>query len=459
MSFLPRRNPRALAVVLAVQLSTSAAWAQSSPGQTPPAATETPPPPAEAAPADTPSDAPALSAEEMAEIEKALGSDASTRARPSGDTSPVSPTATNDSGVTPLRLPNAITGGTSFLNLSFILDLAVAAFSSKEPLQGGAHDPTQNGFNLQQLELSIGSVVDPYFRFDSNIVFSQFGVEIEEAYVTTLDLPANLQVRAGQFLTRFGRLNSTHPHAWDFVDQPFVMSRVFGAEGNRGLGVEGSWLTPLPWYVEVIGSATDAKGEATARSFFGSSNERVLSPLDFQLTGAVKQFFPLSDDLSLLWGLSAATGPNPTGYRNHTSVYGTDVYLKFRPITEASAQQLVLQAEVLYRRRQAPEDLLSDWGGYAQTVWRFSNRWATGVRYEFGTPAKTQEGRVANDPLDPEWIADRQRITAAVTFWPTEFSRLRLQAATDRVGWRATPDYSAFLALEVVTGAHGAHAF
>ncbi|MCY1034682.1 zinc-regulated TonB-dependent outer membrane receptor [Corallococcus sp. BB11-1] len=456
--------------MLAVQLSASTAWAQSSPGPTPspsPAAPgDSPPADAQApagaqpqAPADAQSDVPALSAEEMAEIEKALGVDASTRARPSGDTSPASPTATNDSGVTPLRLPAAITGGTSFLNLSFILDMAVAAFSSKEPLQGGAHDPTQNGFNLQQLELSIGSVVDPYFRFDSNIVFSQFGVEIEEAYATTLDLPANLQVRAGQFLTRFGRINATHPHAWDFVDQPFVMSRVFGGEGNRGLGMEGSWLAPLPWYVEVIGSVTDAKGEATARSFFGASNERVLSPLDLQLTGAVKQFFPLSDDLSLLWGLSTATGPNPTGYRNHTSIYGTDVYLKFRPITEASAQQLVLQAEVLYRRRQAPGDLLSDWGGYAQTVWRFSNRWATGVRYEFGTAAKTQEGRVANDPLDPEWIADRQRITASLTFWPTEFSRLRLQAATDRVGWRATPDYSAFVALEVVTGAHGAHAF
>ena len=56
-------------------------------------------------------------------------------------------------------------------------------------------------------------MVDPYFRFDSNLVFSQFGVEIEEAYATTLDLPANLQVRAGQFLTRFGRINATHPHA------------------------------------------------------------------------------------------------------------------------------------------------------------------------------------------------------------------------------------------------------
>ncbi|MBU8896881.1 zinc-regulated TonB-dependent outer membrane receptor [Corallococcus sp. M34] len=452
MSFPSRQVPGVLlGIALALGLCGSAARAQQS--QSSPPSDNSPPP-------GSSTESPPLSPEDMAEIESAVGKDTSASKPPaSSGASPASPTATDDSGVTPLKLPAALSGGNNLLDLSFILDIAAAGFSSKEPLQGGGHDPTSNGFNLQQLELSIGSVVDPYFRFDSNLVFSQFGVEIEEAYVTTLDLPANLQLRAGQFLTRFGRINATHPHTWDFVDQPFVISRDFGGEGNRGLGVEASWLTPLPWYVEVVGSSTDAKGEGTARSFFGAANERVLSPWDLQYTGAIKQFFPLSDDLSLLWGLSTATGPNPTGYRNHTSIYGTDVYLKFRPIRAESSQQLVFQAEVLYRRRQVPDDLLTDWGGYAQTVWRFAKRWGTGVRYEFGTPAHNRAGLVADDPLDPEWTANRQRISAQVTYWPTEFSRLRLQAATDRVGWRDTPDYSAFLALEVVTGAHGAHAF
>jgi hypothetical protein len=243
------------------------------------------------------------------------------------------------------------------------------------------------------------------------------------------------------------------------VDQPFALGRVFGGEGNRGLGVEASWLTPLPWFVEVIGSVSDASGESTARSFLGGEGGRLASPLDFQFTGAVKQFFPLSDDLSLLWGLSAATGPNPTGYRNHSDVYGTDVYLKYRPISAASYTSVALQAEVLYRRRQVPEDVLSDFSGYGQLVWRFARRWAAAGRYEFGTPARDLDGRLAEDPLDPEWSALRQRLSANVTFWPTEFSRLRLQTATDRVGWRERPDWSVFLALEVVMGAHGAHAF
>jgi hypothetical protein len=431
-------------------LSTLPAAAQQAPpsASTPPA--EAAPPPAEGASEDQ------LTAEELAEIEKALGKDA-TDASASGTPAAAPPASSTNTGTTVLRVG---AGNNQWLDLSFILDGALAAFTAEEPLQTGGHDPNTNGFNLQQLELSIRSVVDPYFRFDSNIVFALAGVEIEEAYITTLDLPANLQVRAGKFLTRFGRINPTHPHSWDFADQPFAIGRVFGGEGNQGLGLEVSWLTPLPWYVEVIGSSTDAIGQATARSFLGGNAGRgVVSPFDFQFTGAVKQFFDLSDDTSLLWGLSSATGPNPTGYRNYTNVFGTDVYLRYRPTAGASFTIVSLQTELLYRRRQVPGDVLSDASGYAQVFWRFSQRWATAARYEFGTPARGQDGRIANDPLDPDWTDTRQRISAALTFWPTEFSRLRLQAATDRAAWRDERDYSAFLTFEAVVGAHGAHTF
>jgi hypothetical protein len=416
-----------------------------------PARAQEPPPPDSSTPPAQEAPGAELTPEEMKEIEAALGQDKEAAPRTPAE----APAASGADA--PLPVPQALSP--SFLDLSLVLDFALAAFTAEEPLQTGGHDPNTNGFNFQQLELSIVSVVDPYFRFNANIVFALTGVEIEEAYVTTLDLPANLQVRAGQFLTRFGRQNSFHPHAWEFVDQPFALGRVFGAENNSGLGIELSWLTPLPWYVEVLGSATDASGEASARSFLGGGGGGVVSPLDFQFTGAVKQFFPLSDDLSLLWGLSTATGPNASGHRNYTNIFGTDVYLKYRPTTVASTTVLALQAELLYRRRQVPDDVLSDFNGYAQTSWRFSKRWATAARYEFGTPARDLDGRIAPDPLDPDWSEPRQRISANVTFWPTEFSRLRLQAATDRVGWRDEPDYSITLAFEAVMGAHGAHTF
>jgi hypothetical protein len=133
---------------------------------------------------------------------------------------------------------------------------------------------------LQQLELSLGKAVDPYFRLDSFIVFSQFGVEVEEAYATAVALPASLQVRAGQFLTRFGRHNPTHPHAWDYVDQPFMWTRCVRRRRQPGAGPGALYLTPLPWYVELGLAATDAAGEGTARSFWGAEDLGVYSPRD-----------------------------------------------------------------------------------------------------------------------------------------------------------------------------------
>lgn len=344
-------------------------------------------------------------------------------------------------------------------DIALITDVALGWFSRDRNLQTGAHDPTKTGFNLQQVELVIQKAVDPYFRFDSFIVFGQFGVELEEAYATTLSLPANLQLRAGQFLTRFGRLNPTHPHAWDFVDQPFALGRIFGGEGNRGLGAELSYLLPLPWYAEVLGSITDAAGEATARSFYGARDLGTRTPFDFQGTLALKQFFPFSDDWSLLWGLSTAGGPNPTGHGNRTEVYGTDIYLKYRPITRGGATAISLQTEWFYRRRQVPEDVLQDLNGYAYVAWRFALRWGMAVRYEHGSPTWAAKGRNTSDYLDLYWTDHRHRASANVTFWPTEFSRIRVQGSSDVPRWESRATWALFLAMEFVIGAHGAHRF
>ena len=342
-------------------------------------------------------------------------------------------------------------------DLSVVLDVALAAFSEDENHQTGAHDPTENGFNLQQLELSIAAPVDPYLRFDANIVFGLFGVEIEEAYATTLDLGGGFQSRFGQMLTRFGRLNPTHPHAWDFVDQPFALGRVFGGEGNRGLGVELSYLTPLPWYLELSTSATSAAGEASARSFYGPDDLGVESPLDLLYVTTVKQFFPLTQDWSLLFGVSGALGPNSTGRSNRSDVYGADLYLKYRPISRHSSTWLALQSEWLYRRRQIPSDVIQDVGGYLQLVYRFAQRFSVAGRYEWGSPAYGRDGDVAVDYLDPEWDRARTRVSANVTHYPTEFSRFRLQGSRD--SGLGEPVWAAFLAAEVAVGAHGAHPF
>jgi len=342
-------------------------------------------------------------------------------------------------------------------DLSFIADFALASFSAPN-LEAGDHDPHEDGFNLQALELAASKAVDPYFKFNANLNFSKDGVEIEEAYATTLDLPYNLQARAGQFLTQFGRLNATHPHTWDFTDQPFALSRIFGAEGNRGVGGELSWLTPLPWYVEIIGSVTDPRGDTTARSFL-PSDAALTNAWDVETTVAARQFFELSPDLSLLWGLSWAGGPSSLAADTRSDVFGTDLYLKFRPITRGSDTIIALQSEWMYRRReQASGGTLWDVDGYAQLFWRFAQRWGTAARYEYGSAARVGSVVVV-DPLDPTWTRARHRAAADLTFWPSEFSRLRAQLQVDDARWLPHPIYAGFLSLELSLGVHGAHKF
>jgi hypothetical protein len=121
----------------------------------------------------------------------------------------------------------------NYINLSFdgLFTAGGSTAQDVEALEFGGHDPKQNGFTVQNLELTLEGKVDPYFRGQANIVLQidsggETTIEAEEAYLETVSLPWNLQVKAGQYFTQFGRINPTHPHTWDFVDQPLVIGRA-----------------------------------------------------------------------------------------------------------------------------------------------------------------------------------------------------------------------------------------
>lgn len=298
----------------------------------------------------------------------------------------------------------------------------------------------------------MASSVDPYLHFESNIVFGQFGVEVEEAYAESLALPHGLQVKAGQFLTAFGRINNSHPHSWNFVDQALMIGKFFGSEANRGLGVQAGWLTPLPWFTEIKLSATDAVGQCCARSWLGGSDLPVRRPNDVLYTLTAKSFVPIDDDWSLQLGVSGQEGPNASGNGNRSEVLAGDLYLRFRPAADPERRSLSLQVEYGVRARQLPGRSLVDHAGYAHLVGVFALRWEAGWRTDWTTG-------LADDPLDPQWTGQRTRHAAQLTFYPSHFSRLRLQASADLPSWRSEPIYGVVLALETLIGDHGAHNF
>ena len=345
--------------------------------------------------------------------------------------------------------PAALMPAALMPSVALIFDGAAAWFSDRQALQAGGHDPRRSGFSLQQLELHLESNVDPYLRFQSSIVWGEAGTELEEGFAQTLALPANLQVRAGKFLAPFGRLNPTHPHSWHFVDAPFAVTKMLGADGSRGLGAEVAWLAPLPWFMEARLALSHPDAEA-GRSFAGPDPKPLRTLGDLVWTGNLRQFFALGDDWSLYWGLSTQQGSGPVPAATVTRIWGGDLYLRWRPVADPDRRAVSLQVEAIGRQRHWFQQSVADWAAYAQVIADLSPAWQLGGRLEWGSG-------VRNDPLDPEWDAARQRHALQLSRHISHFARLRLQLAIDKPTWRPEPIYAGMLAVETVIGAHGAH--
>jgi len=365
--------------------------------------------------------------------------------------------------------------GKNYLNIS--LDALIAVGASTEPnvpeLETGGHDPAQRGFTLQNLELVFDGAVDPYFKGQANIILQitaegETNVELEEAFVATTSIPHNLQIKAGQYLTAFGRINQQHPHSWDFVDQPLVTGLMFGPDGLRNVGAQLSWLMPTGVYSEFVVGVQNANGE-TSTSFgyvpgetqFGRPilEDVVRSLSDMLYVPRWTGSFDIGDNQTMVIGLSGAFGPNGTGPGAKTEIGGVDLLWKWKsPRADKGFPFVKIQAEWMLRNYDAaatdtlPAAVFQDQGGYAQVVWGIKPMWTTGLRLEY------VNGDVGDDPLDPRF-QPRQRVSLDGTWYPTEYSRLRLQYAYDqRTGGFADAN-SIWLQFEFLLGAHAAHKF
>jgi hypothetical protein len=287
-------------------------------------------------------------------------------------------------------------------------------------------------FLFEELELGLQAVVDPYARADAFIAFTDEGAELEEAYLTTLSLPAGLQLRAGRLFSPFGRQNQQHPHVWEFVDAPLAQSRLLADEALSGDGVDVSWLAPLPWFATLhLAAQNIAPGEEDSSEFTGLAR--------------LEQFFSLGETTTLGVGVSGARR-DESGSGAFRDLGGVDVYLRYRPLETRS--YLALSGELYVRRFRDVSDAPSgtDTGGWAQAFWRHNRFFGYGARYEWA-------------PSAGEAASGTEHRTAALVAWlPSEFQRIRLQVAYDRRPG-GQDGLETLLQLEFGIGAHAAHPF
>ena len=323
-------------------------------------------------------------------------------------------------------------------------------------------DPGPEGFSLSESELVISANVDNMFfgRFTAALT-PENEVEIEEALVQTLALPAGLTAQFGRFYSDIGYLNSKHAHQWDFVDQPLVYRVYLGNQYNDD-GLQLRWLAPTDMFLEFGGEVF--RGENYPAG--GAAN---------QGAGSYTLFMKAGNDVGIshswLAGLSylatqsenRQTETGDTLFTGDEDLVIADLVWKWAPAGNDSVTSLVFQTEYMINLEQGnytiggntnPIDRKNT-GWYAQLLYKFQPRWRAGMRYDrlniedpgsvfSGTSLATQ-GHTS------------KRISAMVDFSHSEFSRFRLQFNHDES--YAVTDNQWYLQYTMSLGAHGAHRY
>jgi len=318
----------------------------------------------------------------------------------------------------------------------------IVATSSQQAADSDGNDR----ISAREVELVVGSYVDPYSRFDATFAFSDFeAADIEEAYLTHWGFPWDLKGRFGRFFPKVGKQAAIHRDQLSAVDEPLVIRRYFGSEGYFRTGADLARLFegPAGWVLEPsVGILEGGIGDGA--NTFGSARRRLT------LYSHLKAFKDLSDTSNLELGLSHLVGSKDADARFEVNVIGLDAtYLHHvTPINP-----LKLQGEFFLQDRDEALSIDSTtgvtthfdrhpWGAYLLADYRFAPRWSAGVRADHARLIDTAAPRHAD-----------QGLSVFLTFYQSEFARWRLQYRHEEKANEKTDD-AVFLQGTLAIGTH-----
>lgn len=298
-------------------------------------------------------------------------------------------------------------------------------------------------FGIRELEVALLAAVDPYFRGDVYLGFSdEEGVHLEQAYLTTSSLPWELEVRLGRYLMPFSKQNTTHRHDLHTVEYPYVLQRYLGPEGLKGTGISVSRIfAPFGFYQELLVSVNDRFGEAPEELTTSRPVNEDLDGLTY--TARLRNYWDLSSAANVELSASALTAlveqpvTGAAGEVNaaasRQTMWGVDLTYRWRPPRQGLYRSFILQAEVLQQHNRRPGELPPPAPG-DQVVYDGLAGTLTGgyvfARYQLGR--RTFVGARFDTLDDPEFGGARTEAASAYwQFYPSEFSKL--MAAFERV--------------------------
>ena len=304
----------------------------------------------------------------------------------------------------------------------------------------GSTQEDASRLGVREIEVAFQAAVDPYFRGDVFLGFSDAeGVHIEQAFLTTLAVPA-IEARIGRFLMPITKLNGTHRHDLHTFEFPWVVQRFLGEEGLKGTGLYLSRIfAPLGFYQELQLSAGNRLSELEHGHEEEEEELLTAEPPNKELSGMgfsarLRNYWDLTEAANLELSASAATGRreqpvdfgvvtpapgDPNAINARQSLLGADLTLRWRPLQQGLYRSLIVQGEFLRQVNERVSD--PNYGGpardfngvYGFARWQLSRRVYLGGRYD--------------------WLEDPELDGATMTagsgylqWYPSEFSKLML---------------------------------
>lgn len=253
------------------------------------------------------------------------------------------------------------------------------------------NNANRNRVRVKEAELALQGYLYPGVRGDFVGAFEQeyegnevtTEVDVEEAYLSFLELPLNLQALIGRKLINFGRLNPVHIHHWAFTDIPLILENFFGSHPWYDDGIALSCLLPVPLYLKITGGIWNGKklghshehsheeGEEDEHSDFG---EELIEWDGLVYTGRIFTDIPISDQLNAGLGYSIA---RDEGGRN--TLHEADLVLKYQwPLTY---RRLKWHTELFYLIEDTRD--INPYGLFSYVTLSLTKNWELGTRYDW----------------------------------------------------------------------------
>ncbi len=360
---------------------------------------------------------------------------------------------------------------------------------------GGEAGLTSEGLALHEIELSASANFDNLFYGQTTLGLhdhdGEIEVDVEEAFVDTLSLPAGLGLRFGRFFSSIGYLNEHHAHAWDFADAPLAYQAFLGGQYSDN-GIRASWVVPADTLFAEVGVEAmsgnsypgDGESQAAMRNLFANIGGDVGPNNSWQL-GLSRMNVDVEE--------RAAGGhahEHDEEEEGHDAEFSGDSDLAALDAVWKTdlggGKALIFQGEYFWRDEDGQVSMSEEGnnalfnydgeqdGWYLQGIFQFNRQWRTGLRYDRLT-ADNDLPVVSTSDMDGNALSgdvidelreesgyqssshDPHRWAAMIDWTPSEFSRVRLQYARDDS--REETDNQLFLQYIMTMGAHGAHQY